>query len=62
MKEILTIKVLSGKGFIIRIDDREYGFDSWDTLSKYIGDSVAEIMWPKGNKSVNSCTLTIETE
>lgn len=40
MEKTLTITKLSGSGFIVRVDDRECGFDSWAALSRYIGAKV----------------------
>lgn len=59
MDKILTITKLSGSGFIVRVDDRECGFDSWAALSRYIGTHIQQALCSESVRG-HICTLTIK--
>lgn len=61
MEKILTISKLSGDGFLVKVEGKEYGFSHCETFTDFIGAKVMDALWPKGDVAIDSCTLTIKT-
>lgn len=63
MEKELIISKLSGDGFLIRTGGKDFGFNSWDSLTAYIGDELSAALWPKGpTDGPDSCALIIKTK